>query len=63
MARAEPADEAKISVKGMDMAYGSNVIQRGLDFTVRRGEVFIIMGGSGTGKSTLLKQKIGRAHV
>lgn len=59
MARAEPTDEAKISVKGMDMAYGSNVIQRGLDFTVRRGEVFIIMGGSGTGKSTLLKQMIG----
>ena len=53
------SDEARIVVKGMDMAYGSNVIQRNLDFTVKNGEIFIIMGGSGTGKSTLLKQMIG----
>lgn len=59
MAPIETADEIKISVKGMDMAYGDNVIQHGLDFSVRRGEVFIIMGGSGSGKSTLLKQMIG----
>lgn len=59
MARAEPGDDAIISVQGMDMAYGENVVQRGLDFTVRRGEVFIIMGGSGSGKSTLMKQMIG----
>lgn len=53
------SDEARIVVKGMDMAYGSNVIQRNLDFAVKHGEIFIIMGGSGTGKSTLLKQMIG----
>jgi phospholipid/cholesterol/gamma-HCH transport system ATP-binding protein len=53
------AGDVRIAVKAMDMAYGETVIQRGIDFTVRRGEIFIIMGGSGTGKSTLLKQMIG----
>ena len=38
----------------LTMAYGSFVIQRDLDFTVGRGEIFVIMGGSGCGKSTLL---------
>lgn len=37
------------------MAYGDFVIQRDLDFTVNRGDIFIIMGGSGCGKSTLLR--------
>lgn len=41
------------------MAYGDFVIQRDLNFTVNRGDVFIIMGGSGCGKSTLLKHLIG----
>jgi phospholipid/cholesterol/gamma-HCH transport system ATP-binding protein len=41
------------------MAYGSTVIQRDLNFTVRAGEIFIIMGGSGCGKSTLLRHLIG----
>ncbi|NLF60170.1 MAG: ATP-binding cassette domain-containing protein [Lentisphaerae bacterium] len=41
------------------MAYGSRVIQRDLTFTVRRGEIFIVMGGSGCGKSTLLRHLIG----
>jgi phospholipid/cholesterol/gamma-HCH transport system ATP-binding protein len=44
------------------MAYGSFVIQRDLDFTVERGEVFVIMGGSGCGKSTLLNHMIGLKH-
>ena len=41
------------------MAYGSYVIQRDLDFTVKQGEVFVIMGGSGCGKSTLLNHMVG----
>ncbi|MEW8470062.1 MAG: ATP-binding cassette domain-containing protein, partial [Candidatus Thiodiazotropha sp.] len=35
------------------MAYGDFVIQRDLSFTIRQGDIFIIMGGSGCGKSTL----------
>jgi phospholipid/cholesterol/gamma-HCH transport system ATP-binding protein len=41
------------------MAYGDFVVQRDLDFEVRRGEVFVIMGDSGCGKSTLLRHLIG----
>jgi phospholipid/cholesterol/gamma-HCH transport system ATP-binding protein len=51
--------EAPIVVKDLTMAYGSFVIQRDLTFTVRRGDIFIIMGGSGCGKSTLLRHLIG----
>src|SRR3989442_1631916 len=46
----------RIHVSGLTMAYGSYVIQRDLDFVIRRGEVFVIMGGSGSGKSTLLNR-------
>lgn len=53
------AAEAHITVKNLTMAYGSFVIQRDLTFTVRRGDIFIIMGGSGCGKSTLLRHLIG----
>lgn len=48
-----------ITVKDLTMAYGDFVIQRDLNFTINRGDVFVIMGGSGCGKSTLLKHLIG----
>jgi phospholipid/cholesterol/gamma-HCH transport system ATP-binding protein len=54
-----PPDDAHIEVRDLTMAYGDFVIQRDLDFTVKRGDIFIIMGGSGCGKSTLLRQMIG----
>ena len=49
------AGEPIIQVNHLDMGYGSFVLMRDLNFTVKRGEIFIIMGGSGCGKSTLLK--------
>lgn len=51
--------DARITVRDLTMAFGDFVLMRDLNFTVRRGEVFIIMGGSGSGKSTLLKHMIG----
>ena len=54
-----PTPEAHITVRNLDMAYGDFVLQRNLNFTIRRGDIFIIMGGSGCGKSTLLKHLVG----
>lgn len=48
-----------IVVRDLTLAYGDFLIQENLDFSVERGEIFIIMGGSGCGKSTLLKAMIG----
>ncbi len=52
-------NEAHIIVRDLTMAYGESIIQRDLNFTVRRGDIFIIMGGSGCGKSTLLRHLVG----
>ena len=48
-----------LSVRGVTLAFGSTVIQRDLSFDVRRGSIFAVMGGSGCGKSTVLKSIIG----
>ena len=48
-----------ITVHDLTMAYGSFVLQHDLNFTVNRGDIFIIMGGSGCGKSTLLRHLVG----
>jgi phospholipid/cholesterol/gamma-HCH transport system ATP-binding protein len=54
-------ENGKAHIIGQDltMAYGDFLIQKDLNFTINRGDVFIIMGGSGCGKSTLLKIMIG----
>ncbi|MNM93074.1 putative ABC transporter ATP-binding protein [compost metagenome] len=48
-----------LAVENLSAGYGRKVIQHDLNFTIRRGEVFVIMGGSGCGKSTLLRHLIG----
>jgi phospholipid/cholesterol/gamma-HCH transport system ATP-binding protein len=58
-AGADEAREAHIVVRDMVMAYGSFVLMKDLNFTIRRGDIFVIMGGSGCGKSTLLRHLIG----
>jgi len=50
---------AHIEIRNLAMGYGDFVIQKELNFTVGRGDVFVIIGGSGCGKSTLLKVMIG----
>ncbi len=51
--------DAKLTVRDLTMAYGDFVIQRDLNFTIRKGDVFILMGGSGCGKSTLMRVLMG----
>ena len=52
-------DDAVIRVRGLRTQFGSQVVHDNLDLDVRRGEVLGVVGGSGTGKSVLLKQIIG----
>lgn len=54
-------NEAKsvISVRNLTMAYGARVIQQDVSFDVQQGDIFVIMGGSGCGKSSLLKHLLG----
>ena len=53
------SNDAQITVRDLTMAYGTHLIQRDLNFTINRGDIFIIMGASGCGKSTLLRHLIG----
>lgn len=53
------SNEPVIDVRGLEMSYGSFVLMRDLNFTINRGDIFIIMGASGSGKSTLLKHLVG----
>ncbi|MBN1944432.1 MAG: ATP-binding cassette domain-containing protein [Bradymonadales bacterium] len=51
-----PDSDIIIDIKGLKSAFGSVVIHEGLDLQVRRGEIVGIVGGSGTGKTVLLRQ-------
>ena len=53
------ATEPIIRVEDFTAGYDDNVLLKDVNFIVHRGEVFAILGGSGGGKSTLLKHMIG----
>ena len=48
-----------IEVRNLDLSYADYPVMRNLNFSVHKGDIFIIMGGSGCGKSTILKALIG----
>ncbi|MBV5260066.1 ABC transporter ATP-binding protein [Synechococcus moorigangaii CMS01] len=51
---AAPA-EPLIELRGISKAFGSNIILDNVDLTIYRGEALVIIGPSGTGKSTILR--------
>lgn len=51
--------ELAIEVRGLRNAFGAQVVHDALDLQVRRGEVMAVIGGSGAGKSVLLRSIIG----
>jgi phospholipid/cholesterol/gamma-HCH transport system ATP-binding protein len=53
------ADEPIIRVRGVVNRFGDQVVHDGLDLDVRRGEILGVVGGSGTGKSVLMRSIIG----
>lgn len=53
------ATDYAISAQNLTIGYGSNVLMENLNFTVNNGEIFVILGGSGCGKSSLLANLYG----
>lgn len=53
------SNEHHLTVENLSIGYGERVVMRELNFSIKRGDVFVIMGPSGCGKSTLLKVLIG----
>ncbi|HEX8240205.1 MAG TPA: ABC transporter ATP-binding protein [Allosphingosinicella sp.] len=52
-------DEIVIEVHGLSNSFGEAVIHDGLDLEVKRGEILGVVGGSGTGKSVMMRSIIG----
>ncbi len=51
--------EVAIRVRGLKTAFGAHVVHEGLDLDLMRGETMGIIGGSGSGKSVLLRAIVG----
>lgn len=47
--------DSLLEIRNLTKRYGENTVLRDLSFTVRRGEVIVVLGPSGCGKSTLLR--------
>ena len=52
-------DDTVIRVRGVTNRFGRQTVHEGLDLDVRRGEILGVVGGSGTGKSVLLRTIVG----
>ena len=53
------SDDVIIRVRGLKNAFGEHVVHENLDLDVKRGEILGVVGGSGAGKSVLLKTIVG----
>lgn len=53
------ADIIKIKVRNLHKAFGSHKVLDGIDLDVKKDSSLVILGGSGTGKSVLIKTMIG----
>ena len=59
MTKPQPDREAIIRVRGLKNQFGKQVVHENLDLDVWKGEVLGVVGGSGTGKSVLLRTIVG----
>ena len=58
-ARHDPQPELAVRVRGLDNSFGQQVVHKDLDLDVRVGEIIGVVGGSGTGKSVLMRAILG----
>lgn len=54
-----PATPVKIAVKNVHKSFGRKQVLNGIDLEIRRGQSLVVIGGSGTGKSVMLKSILG----
>ena len=52
-------DTPAIDVTGLECSYDDSIVLSGVTFSVRQAEVFFVIGGSGCGKTTLLRNLVG----
>ncbi len=57
------AEHIMLKVEGVNQYYGGSHILRGLDFEARAGEVTVVLGRNGVGKTTLLKSLVGLVNI
>jgi phospholipid/cholesterol/gamma-HCH transport system ATP-binding protein len=55
MSTAPSLDDAHVAFEQVQMAFGERTVFRALSFALRRSQISVILGGSGTGKSTILR--------
>ncbi|MBB1268200.1 ABC transporter ATP-binding protein [Shewanella sp. SR44-3] len=48
-----------IRIKDLEIGYGDHAVQRQLNFDIQKNDIFFVIGGSGCGKTTLLKSMVG----
>lgn len=51
--------EIFLEMRGIKKSFGEQVVLRGVDLDVRRGEILVLLGGSGGGKTVLMKHMVG----
>jgi zinc transport system ATP-binding protein len=56
---AQPPAAPVVDARGVIVAFGERAVLRGVDLTVRRGEVVAVLGANGSGKSTLIRTVLG----
>jgi phospholipid/cholesterol/gamma-HCH transport system ATP-binding protein len=57
MGQSQPA--AKLELQGVYKSFGRNHVLRGIDLSIEKGKSLVVIGGSGTGKSVMIKSVLG----
>jgi len=53
------SEEYQIQIRGLDKSFGAHKVLRGVDLDIERGHINVVIGGSGQGKSVLMKHLMG----